>query len=219
LPEPPRFRRIDATNIGDHAHLGPSDECFFMLEYTSHKDYSFSSTNDLISNLKKKIGSSSPAELRYKAGAISSCASHITGAVNLQNLQSWTLVPVPPSKRRGDPAYDDRVLKICRSIQSPAPLDVRELVYQTQSVVAAHEAPPGGRPSVSDLVAIYAVDEALATPVPTGIIIIDDVLTAGTHYRAMQTVLSRRFPGVPISAMFLARRVFPPEKLRSPDDQ
>jgi len=38
--------------------------------------------------------------------------------------------------------------------------------------------------------------------------ILDDVLTAGTHFRAMQTVLSDRFPGVPIIGLFVARRVF-----------
>jgi len=35
------------------------------------------------------------------------------------------------------------------------------------------------------------------------------VLTAGTHFVAMKTTLSRRFPGVSISGFFIARRVFP----------
>ena len=61
---------------------------------------------------------------------------------------------------------------------------------------------------------------AIAPPAKAkGIMIVDDVLTAGTHYRAMQTVLSQRFPGVPINAIFMARRVFPPEELRSSSDQ
>jgi hypothetical protein len=67
----PRFRRIDQTNVGDHHHLTPADECYFLFEYTAHKRCDYSATNNLISNLKKKPGSSSIAELRYKAGAIS----------------------------------------------------------------------------------------------------------------------------------------------------
>jgi hypothetical protein len=70
----------------------------------------------------------------------------------------------------------------------------------------------GQRPSIDDLLALYQVDEALAQTTPESILVVDDVLTAGTHYWAMQTVLSRRFPGVPIHAMFIARRVFPPDE-------
>lgn len=43
---------------------------------------------------------------------------------------------------------------------------------------------------------------------PSTVWIMDDVLTAGTHYRAMHIALSQRFPGVPIYGVFLARRVF-----------
>lgn len=77
--------------------------------------------------------------------------------------------------------------------------------------MAAHEAAPGERISVQALIDDYEIVEALAEPPPRQIGIFDDVLTAGTHYRAMHTVLSRRFPGVPITGLFVARRVFPPE--------
>lgn len=206
------FRRIDETNIAAHFNLEATDVCYFMFEYTSHKNYSYSATNNLISNLKKKPGASTTAELRYKVAAIQECAGYISGAVNLDNLPSWTIVPVPPSKHKTDPAYDDRLLRICKSIASPRPLDIRELVMQSESISAAHEVGAGARPKVSDLVRIFVVDESLTQPTPTGILVVDDVLTAGTHYRAMHAVLSQRFPGVPINGMFVARRVFPPEE-------
>lgn len=212
MAEPVHFRRIDETNIADHFQLEAADQCYFMFEYTSHKNYSYSATNSLISNLKKKIGSSSITELRYKAGAIKECATHISGSMNFDNLRTWTIVPVPPSKQKSDPAYDDRILRICKSLASPHPLDIRELVTQSQSIVAAHEVTAGSRPTVNDFVNIYVIDEAITQPTPTGILIVDDVLTAGTHYRAMHTVLAKRFPGVPINAIFVARRVFPPDE-------
>lgn len=86
-------------------------------------------------------------------------------------------------------------------------LDVRKLVVQTQSTDAAHES--DHRPSVEELLALYEIDEVLTAPPPTRIAIIDDVLTAGTHYRAMHIKLAERFPGVPLVGMFIARRVFP----------
>lgn len=83
---------------------------------------------------------------------------------------------------------------------------MRELVVQTASLEAAHESDV--RPRVQDLLDVYEIDEAVATPAPARIRIVDDVLTAGTHYRAMHTILSDRFPGVPIVGFFIARRVF-----------
>jgi hypothetical protein len=44
---------------------------------------------------------------------------------------------------------------------------------------------------------------------PQAIAVVDDVPTAGTHYRAMHTVLSQRPPRVPIAGVFVARRIFP----------
>ena len=46
-------------------------------------------------------------------------------------------------------------------------------------------------------------------PAPAAIAIVDDVLTAATHYRAMHTALSERLPSVPVVGFFIARRVFP----------
>lgn len=215
MADKPRFRRIDETNIGDHHHLTPADECYFLFEYTAHKRYDYSATNNLISNLKKKPGASSMAELRYKAGAIRQCAAYIAAAVNRDRLPDWTIVPIPPSKERSNSAYDDRLMRVCRQLDAPRSLDVRELVVQSQSTVAAHEVEAGQRPTVDDLLALYQVDESIVQPAPKGILLVDDVLTAGTHYRAMHTVLSRRFPGVPIHAMFLARRVFAPDDLQA----
>ncbi|MDO8885773.1 hypothetical protein, partial [Candidatus Oleimmundimicrobium sp.] len=63
------------------------------------------------------------------------------------------------------------------------------------------------------LLNLYMIDEGIAHPAPQAIGIVDDVLTAGTHYRAMYTVLANRFPGVPIIGLFVARRVFPDNPL------
>ncbi|RUU43251.1 hypothetical protein EOC93_15615 [Mesorhizobium sp. M6A.T.Ce.TU.002.03.1.1] len=69
---------------------------------------------------------------------------------------------------------------------------------------AAHET--NSSLTVEDLLAIYEIDEAVANSNPvTSIAIFDDVLTAATHYRAMQTKLAGRFPGIPIFGMFIAR--------------
>jgi len=97
-------------------------------------------------------------------------------------------------------------------MRQPAP-DVRALVRQAASTTASHEVGQGDRVTVEDLLDLYSIDETIAAPAPQAIGIVDDVLTAGTHYRAMHTVLAARFPNVPIIGLFVARRVFPDDPL------
>jgi predicted amidophosphoribosyltransferase len=203
-----RFRRVDDQNRSDHYHLTADDECFYLLEYTSGQNYSFSETNSLISNLKKRPSLAGTAQYRYKSEAIDACGPALGEAINPSWLADATLVPVPPSKARGDAEYDDRVLRICRAIPSAAAIDVREIVLQTRSLQAAHET-GAQRPSVEDLLAVYQIDETKTEPAPRQIGVVDDVLTVGTHFRAMKTILRDRFPGVGIVGFFIARRVFP----------
>ena len=65
---------------------------------------------------------------------------------------------------------------------------MRPLIVQNNSTIAAHEAAPGERVTVEELLALYSVDETLTAKPVHSIGIVDDVLTAGTHYRAMHTV-------------------------------
>jgi hypothetical protein len=201
-----RLQQIDASNIEDHARIGPDDRCYFLFEYTSGKTWAFSRTNSLISNLKKKPSQCSANELYYKDQAIRQAAAALREVLNADGLRSVTLVPVPGSKAADHPDFDPRIERVCRLI-APG-IDVRSLVVQTSSTAAAHEAGDGDRVTVEELLAVYAIDETRCDPVPTTTWIIDDVLTAGTHFRAMQIVLAQRFPGVPIYGVFIARRVF-----------
>ncbi len=112
-------------------------------------------------------------------------------------------MPIPPSKTKGHPEYDDRIMRICRAIDPG--LDIRELILQRETMVADHES--DHRHSVDDLVANYELQEALCEPAPQKIAIIDDVLTVGTHFKAMQHILRERFSEAKIVGFFVARRV------------
>jgi predicted amidophosphoribosyltransferase len=200
-----RFRQIDATNLGDHTYLREDDQCLFLHEYTSGKTFAYSDANQLISNLKKKQGDGG---YHYKARAIGRCATELAAAISHDWLRRSTLVPTPPSKAKTDPAYDDRMLRVCNALaaQVGGQIDIREIIVQPESMPAFHT---GTRATVDQLVAAYRIDETKLVPPPRAIAVIDDVLTAGTHYRAMYNMLSAIFPDVPIIGIFIARRVFP----------
>ncbi|MER8516082.1 hypothetical protein NKH47_24455 [Mesorhizobium sp. M1060] len=202
---------LDATILPDHTRLTAADECYFWREYTSGRNYAFGPGNDLVSNLKKKPSRSSAAEMGYKRRAIAACSGFFRTAIHPDWLNTATFVPIPGSKAVGDPDFDDRMTEIFRGIRTHPPIDVRKMIVQVTSTAAAHESASGERPTVEDLIANYQIDPQTLNPAPTNIGIIDDVLTAGVHYRAVHTLLRAQFPTTRIVGFFVARRVFPPE--------
>lgn len=201
------FTEVDDLIRGDHNALEADDKCLFLREYKANAGYE-GETNSLIWNLKKK-----PSERTTKGGwhhkgrAIGQVSRELAGSLNSKWLDHATLVPIPGSKAADHPDYDNRMEQICRGIRPG--LDVRCLVTQAASTEASHAVGDGNRASVEELLANYQLDEALADPAPSDIGIFDDVLTVGRHYRAMHTILSQRFPGVPITGIFIARTIHP----------
>ncbi|WP_050523531.1 hypothetical protein [Pseudorhodobacter wandonensis] len=211
------FTKVDELILGDHNALTALDSCIFLREYRAGAGYE-GDTNSLILNLKKK-----PSERltkggwHYKARAIHQFSQELADSLNPKWLDHATLVPVPGSKSFGHPDYDNRMEQICNGIRDG--LDVRCLVKQISSMDASHAAGDGNRASVEDLIANYKIDDTLTNPAPVSIGVFDDVLTVGRHYRAMHSVLSDRFPGVPITGIFVARTIHPnPFKDIDPSD-
>ncbi len=201
------FTKVDELIRSDHSALYEGDTCIFLREYKANGGYE-GETNSLIWNLKKK-----PSErltkpgYQYKAQSIRDVIAEFAEALNPAWLDTATLVPVPGSKAIDHPDYDDRMVQICNGIRPN--LDVRCLVAQSTSTEASHAAGDGPRISVEQLLEVYRIDENLVVPPPVNIGIFDDVLTVGRHYRAMHTILSQRFPGVPITGIFIARTIHP----------
>jgi len=206
---PRRFTLIDDLVRPDHSYLTADDICYFLGEYTARKGYAFSLTNDLILNFKKSISTRGTPQWPYKLWAIEYATGAFRAALDDRDLDAITFVPVPPSKAKDDPLYDDRVIQMLEAIRSAPPLDIRELVVQTRSTAAAHESEMRGerRPTPWELEALYEIDQRLLVPPPREIAIVDDVLTTGLHFRAMKAHLQQTFPAARIIGLFIARRV------------
>jgi hypothetical protein len=198
-----RLQQIDDTNRHDHYYLTPGDECYFLYEYTAGAGWQHGTTNQLIHNLKKKKGDGGS---HYKPSAIAQCSRDFSATIAEPWLSDSVLIPIPPSKIKTDPAHDDRILQICRGIRKPGAPDVRELIEQIKSTEAFHE---GQRLKPNELRANYSFNEAHFNNLPASVGLVDDLLTTGSHYRAVKDMILERVPNCRVVGFFVARRAIP----------
>lgn len=199
------FRTIGDLERPDHYYLTDNDECVFWGEYAARAGYSHSTTNQLIANLKKSPLKQGTPEWRYKERAIWQVAGVMRAAIKPEALTGLTFVPIPPSKLPGAPDYDDRMSRVARLI---SPLGTRELIRSTASRQARHLGDNKHDPV--ELRATLAIDEAACQPAPTHVFLIDDVITTGCSFTVCKQMILQRFPGIPVTGMFVARRALPP---------
>lgn len=196
--------KIDELTRPDHFYLDPSDDCYFLREYTARRPYQFSETNQLILNLKKSVDRRGRPEWAHKERAIRQDALELHESLNPDWTRAALLVPVPPSKARTDQLYDDRLVQVLQ--QMPGGINAREIVIQTASTTPDHDTPDRRTPS--EIEAVYQVNDRFLATAARTIGIFDDVLTTGAHFKAMKSVLQRQFPAASIIGLFVARRVF-----------
>jgi predicted amidophosphoribosyltransferase len=205
---PDRLTLIDDTNRGDHPFLEVDDRCFFFGEYFAGKSYKGGPTNQLVFNFKCKptVAAANARRAHYKNQAIQTIASGMRRVIGQQNAERYTWVPIPPSKAIDDPDYDDRMLRTLRVAFQGYEADIRPLVRQSVSTAADHEQEK--RLTRDALRAVLEVDMAnlQAIPLRDGIILVDDVLNSGKHFKESERQLRRAIPAdVAIVGIFVAR--------------
>ncbi|KAA4671631.1 hypothetical protein F3B42_14410 [Bacteroides ovatus] len=201
-----KLQKIDEISLPDHSFLSDEDECYFILSYTSHKSFDYSIDNSTIMNLKKTVDKKGTLSYKYKDAAIEKCAKYLKD-IDIQSVftDEITLVPIPPSKCKNDPLYDDRLVKILKTAFGDT-IDIKELIIQRNSAEASHLTE--SRPTIQQIKSNYEVDNKISDNVKDTIILFDDVLTTGTHYIAAKEILNEKFPNKKIKGIFIARRVF-----------
>lgn len=198
-----RLTKIDELSRRDHYYLAEDDTCYFYGEYTARKGYAYSETNRLIINLKKSVLQRTEDHYKHKQQAINKIAEILS---HISTLQRLTFVPIPPSKCKTDIGYDDRLISILKQCKCSNPeLDFRELVTQKYSTIAAHSTK--NRPSPEEIMLNYHFNIEQVDGVRNMVVIFDDVLTAGSHYKAMKMVIKNHLPQVQVVGLFVARTV------------
>lgn len=206
------FRKIDELTQGDHSFIDINSDCYYFAEYPSgdNPENKLNPIYSLIHNIKKPMNRQHLPEWRYKLIGINTCSQNLKDLfLQTGDIADVTLVPIPPSKIKGNPAYDPRMLQILEGIKPYFPTcDIRELLSCQADMVSSHES--FIRPTIDEIANNYRIDETLISGCRSRIILVDDVLTTGAHFCAAKNKILERIPGAHISGYFIARRLLPP---------
>ncbi|QFT34113.1 hypothetical protein FIV00_26695 [Labrenzia sp. THAF82] len=209
-----KARTIGEIERPDHYYLGPDDQCAFFGEYTARKGWKHSTTNGIISNLKKTPDKRGTAEWQHKNRVISQVSSLICANLDPVAIPNLTIIPAPPSKAPIDPMYDDRIERIAQGI---APnIDARCLLNTSQSRPAAHLTDDRPGPDILEDGLLWNQEEANRKPIGNTVVILDDVLVTGATFVACSRIVKRAHPTASVFGLFVARRV--PERTLGFDD-
>jgi predicted amidophosphoribosyltransferase len=203
-----KYFRLDSDQISQHCDLEKNDKCLYLGEYLSNSGFRGSNTNKDILNLKKSPLDKTKRGYEYKAKAINKFASQINSIFEQKKTvaNDYTWIPIPPSKTKDHEEYDDRLLLLLNQVPVLEKQNIIELLYTATSHVAVHKT-LGSRPDIETLKQHFAVDSNLLPYCKNKIILVDDVLTNGTHFKACSQLIMECIPDVEIIGFFLARRV------------
>lgn len=196
-----RLQKIDELLLPSHPYLTPEDECFFFMTY-SRLGLGFTPENDLIMNFKKKMDRKGRGEWMYKEQAIRTVSNLFIQGTQPINEPNVIFVPIPPSKVKGDPLYDDRIVQVATNLCNAKPHgELREIIFLTQNMPPTH----ANKLSPEEILPYLQVNEALCQDQKLNVVLVDDVITEGAHFKACQSLLRERFPHSRISGLFIAR--------------
>lgn len=166
--------------LGDHSYLDMTDECYFTDEYECHHQRGI---KPLILSLK-----------RGHQPVIQDLARQLTSALPHEWARAYTFVPMPPSSGLSSPL---------KSLVWRLPVgDVRNLLAQGRCTLASHN---GWRPTPLQRAQLITLNELQVDPEPRTVVIVDDVLATGSHFRAAKMLVRVRWPRMRVIGLFLAR--------------
>lgn len=174
--------------------------------YTPGFGYSHSKTNQLIHNLKKPI-TASDAEIHYKHEAIKRFAQESVRFLHTHSKKPFKIVPMPSSKKKSNPEYDDRIERVAKKITQllTGKAIYWEVLYSNTDREAVHQ---NNQCRSSELIyQSMSIDDDIANQNNDcdNILVIDDVLTSGAHFFAAHQHLSERFQSAKIAGLFWAK--------------
>ena len=147
-------------------------------------------------------------EWKYKGQAIREIAELFSKTLpSFLNLKKITFVPIPPSKCKQNSLYDDRMVRVLKIFkENYNKTDFRELILTKNDIKAVHEYGEEKRPEIAELQHNLVVDRSCQDDLKETIVLLDDVITTGAHFKACKNLLQKKFPDKKVIGIFIARR-------------
>lgn len=205
-----RLVNLEEEKLHEHYLLDDKDRryCFYFGEYTARSGFGYSKTNQLIANFKKSPSVKNKPEWKYKESAIQEIAKLLNRS--FKKNSDITFIPIPSSKSKFHKDYDDRLLKTLTTAFSDwNNPDIRELIVQKEDIEPFHNRE--ARRDIRVLLDVWELDKKIITPIPRKIVIFDDLLTTGCHFKAAKFLLQQQYSEIPIYGIFIARRAIESE--------
>ncbi len=198
----PIWKKLEPIGVEHFPYcLDEDDICYYARDYTAGGGYTASQANQLIANLKKNPARKGKAEWKYKEQAIAQFARELS---TISGLENFVLTCVPPSTDKDDPLYDSRMEDVLRVLHKLRDIAIEFPFSMRQSVLASHK---GGSRSVEVLYS--ALEWKGLKSDNSNIIIVDDVITSGAHFKACARMIRDHIVDANVIGLFWARSVWP----------
>lgn len=191
------WNRIDELDRHRPSHLEENDLCYYAREYTPRGGWQ---ANQLIHNFKKSPDKKGTGEWYWKDQAAKQFAEELATIIPAD----YCVAPIPTSKPSGHPNHDERFYMMLGYLNRLKPaLHIEEPIVRSAACQAQHD---GGSRSIQECLRTLTWKGFESVPTH-GLFFVDDVITAGTSFKACQRLLWDHHPSLRVGGLFWARTV------------
>lgn len=176
--------------IHQRYNLTEHDLIYYFFERTS-SGFDGSPNNGKILNFKKDISKRDRYEWKFKIQAIQEFASDLIREIN--PTSQITIIPAPTSNPRGSENFDDRIDQVVNLVQSRNGLCKTEYALDTSDTIQSSHM--GGSRDIA-YIKEHTIWNGFQVEPSSTVILIDDVLTTGAHFKAWKEIILERDPRV-----------------------
>ena len=202
--EQPLWSKLDRKSHEEFpVYLDDTDDCYYAREYIAGGGFQASEANRLISNFKKGVERRDKEyEWRHRVRAVNQFALEL----RLLLPKNSTVASIPSSKYLSDPEYDNRFEDMFSALKQLRPdIKIETPLSAISSIVPSHH----GGTRHPDKILKNLSWNGFQRGVPRHIILVDDVITSGGHFKACKDLIEENCPEICVLGIFWARRVEP----------
>jgi hypothetical protein len=195
-----KWKKWDGTGRKRDFIDADKDDIYYFREYTPREGFTYSETNNLIINFKMGSKPENKNRLHYRAQAIDTFSRELQIILSTISQNVW-ISWIPSSKTPTDPYYDDRLEKVVLSTCKILPyLHAVEILYTIRSREPLHY---GAIRNPITLARTYSWRNVNLSDY-NHLILVDDVLTQGTNFRAVSDTIKKQYPHMSIHGLIWA---------------